>query len=104
MRVSERRAKLAWAIPSVSKVNKVKPSAMMLASIAEVRRRSRAKLAWAMPCKEEEKHGLIAEVRTDGAARGEPNEFELSRVATEVDKMSRRKTKLNQGRRSRIRE
>ena len=87
----------------MSKVNKVKPSAMMLASTDE-RSKSRAKLAWAMPCKEEEKHGLIAEVRTDGAARGEPNEFELSRVATEVDKMSRRKTKLNQGRRSRIRE
>ena len=29
----------------------------------------------------------IAEVRTDGAARGEPNVFGLSRVATEEDKV-----------------
>ena len=35
------------------------------------------------------------EARTDGAARGEPNVFELSRVVTEVDKMSRKKTIVN---------
>ena len=35
------------------------------------------------------------EARTDGAARGEPNEFELSRVVTEVDKRSRKKTIVN---------
>ena len=34
----------------------------------------------------------MAEARTDGAARGEPCLHELSRV-TEVDKMSRKKTK-----------
>ena len=35
------------------------------------------------------------EARTDGAARGEPNVFELSRVVTEVDKRSRKKTIVN---------
>ena len=35
------------------------------------------------------------EARTDGAARGEQSSLWLSRVATEVDKMSRKKTIVN---------